>query len=70
MRPVVLLNHPRARVSYRAEDVGVEVLTSTAQLRDLVQTSDAQISSRKLADVERLVVRDHHFHEERRPPAR
>lgn len=68
MRPVVLLNHPRARVSHRAADVGVEVLTSTAQLRDLVQASDAQISSRKLADVERLVVRDHHFHAERRPP--
>jgi hypothetical protein len=67
MRPVVLLNHPKARVSHCAADVGVEVLTSTAALRDLVRASDEQISARKLADIERLVVRDHHFHEEHRP---
>jgi len=67
MRPVVLLNHPKARVSHCAPDVGVEVLTSTARLRDLVGAADGQVSARKLADIERLVVRDHHFHEERRP---
>jgi hypothetical protein len=73
MRPVVLLNHPKARVSQCAAGVGVEVLTSTVQLRDLVRAADEQIAARKLADIERLVVRDHHFHEERRPagkPAR
>jgi hypothetical protein len=73
MRPVVLLNHPKARVSQCAADVGVEVLTSTAALRDLVRAADEQIAARKLADIERLVVRDHRFHEERRPatkPAR
>jgi hypothetical protein len=69
MRPVVLLNHPKARVSDCAADVGVEVLTSTAGLRDLVRASEGQLGTRKLADIERLVVRDHHFHEERRPPA-
>jgi len=67
MRPVVLLNHPKARISACAADVGVEVLTSTVALRDLVRAADEQISARKLADIERLVVRDHHFHEERRP---
>jgi hypothetical protein len=67
LRPVVLLNHPKARVSDRAADVGVEVLTSTAALRDLVRTAEEQVSARKLADIERLVVRDHHFHEEHRP---
>ena len=67
MRPVVLLNHPKAKVSHCAADVGVEVLTSTVQLRDLVLDSDAQLSTRKLADIERLVVRDHRFHEEHRP---
>ena len=67
MRPVVLLNHPKARVSRCAPDVGAEVLTSTVQLRDLVQAADAQLSTAKLAEIERLVVRDHHFHEERRP---
>jgi hypothetical protein len=73
MRAVVLLNHPKARVSHCAADVGVEVLTSTAALRDLIRAADEQVSARKVADVERLVVRDHHFHEERRPagkPAR
>jgi hypothetical protein len=73
MRPVVLLNHPKARVSHCAPDVGAEVLTSTVQLRDLAQAADAQLSTTKLAEIERLVVRDHHFHEERRPggkPAR
>jgi hypothetical protein len=65
MRPVVLLNHPKARISSCAPDVGVEVLTSTAQLRDLVAAADETISARRLADIERLVVRDHHFHEER-----
>jgi hypothetical protein len=70
MRPVVLLNHPKARISACAADVGVEVLTSTAALRDLVRAADEQISTRKLADVERLVVRDHHFHEERRLAAK
>jgi hypothetical protein len=67
MRPVVLLNHPKARVSQLAPDVAAEVLTSTAQLRDLARAAQAQLDARKLAEVERLVVRDHHFHEERRP---
>ncbi len=70
MRPVVLLNHPKARVTLSAPDVGVEVLTSTAQLRDLVRAAEGQLDARKLAEVERLIVRDHHFHEERRPGGR
>jgi hypothetical protein len=73
MRPVVLLNHPKARVTLCAPDVGAEVLTSTAQLRDLVRAAQVQLDGRKLAEVERLIVRDHRFHEERRPggkPAR
>jgi Nuclease-related domain len=67
MRPVVLLNHPKAKVSRLAPDVGAEVLTSTAQLRDLARAAPVQLDARKLAEVERLIVRDHHFHEERRP---
>ncbi|HXT92182.1 MAG TPA: hypothetical protein VN714_23350, partial [Trebonia sp.] len=65
MRPVVLLNHPKAKVSSCAPDVGVEVLTATSQLRDLVTSAEGQLAARKLAEIERLVVRDHHFHEER-----
>jgi hypothetical protein len=65
MRPVVLLNHPKAKISSCAPDVGVEVLTATTQLRDLVTSAQGQLAARKLAEIERLIVRDHHFHEER-----
>jgi hypothetical protein len=46
------------------------VRTSTAALRDLVRAADDEVSARKRADIERLVIRDHHFHEERRPSAK
>ena len=67
MRPVVLLNHPKARVTLSAPDVGVEVLTSTAQLRDLVRAADGQLAAKRLDELERLIIRDHHYYEERRP---
>lgn len=70
MRAVILLNHPKARLSHCAADVGAEVLTSTVQLRDLARDADAQLGTGKLAGIERLVVRDHRFHEEHRPPGK
>jgi hypothetical protein len=70
MRPVVLLNHPKARISSCAADVGAEVLTATVQLRDLIRASEGELNSRKLAEIERLIVRDHHFHEERHQAAK
>jgi hypothetical protein len=62
MRPVVLLSHPKARIDRCAADVGVLVLTSTAQLLRLVLGGEAEISGGQLAEIERLVVRDHRFH--------
>ena len=62
MRPVVLLNHPKARIDRCAADVGVLVLTSTAQLLRLVLEGEAAISGSQLAEIERLVERDHRFH--------
>jgi nuclease-like protein len=62
MQPVVLLNHPKARIDSCAADVGVLVLTSTAQLLRLVLGANAEISGGQLAEVERLVERDHRFH--------
>ena len=62
MRPVVLLNHPKARIDRCAADVGVLVLTSTAQLLRLVLGGEAEISGSQLAEIERLVERDHRFH--------
>lgn len=70
MRAVVLLNHPKARISSCAPDVGVAVLTATAELRDLIRASEGQLPARKLAEIERLIVRDHHFHEERHQASR
>jgi hypothetical protein len=65
MNPVVLLNHPKSKISSCAPDVGVTVLTATAELRDLVTAEDEVIGARRLTDIERLIVRDHRFHEER-----
>jgi hypothetical protein len=62
MRPVVLLNHPKARVDSCAADVGVLVFTSTAQLLRLVLDAGPEISGGQLAEIERLVRRDHRFH--------
>jgi len=62
MRPVVVLNHPKARIDRCAADVGVLVLTSTAQLLRLVLGGEAEISGSQLAEIERLVARDHRFH--------
>ena len=70
MQAVVLLNHPKARISSCAPDVGVAVLTATAALRDLIKASQEQLAARKLAEIERLIVRDHHFHEERHQASR
>jgi Nuclease-related domain len=62
LRPVVLLNHPKARIDRCADDVGVLVLTSTAQLLRLVLDGEEKISGTELAEIERLVERDHQFH--------
>jgi len=62
MQPVVLLNHPKARIDSCAADVGVLVLTSTPQLLRLALEANAGISGGQLAEVERLVERDHRFH--------
>jgi len=62
MQPVVLLNHPKARIDRCADDVGVLVLTSTPRLVRLVLGAGAETGGTQLAQVEQLVVRDHRFH--------
>jgi hypothetical protein len=66
LRGVVLLNHPKARIEQRADDIGVQVLTSTAQLLRLAQSRETVISAAQLAQIERLIVRDHNHNAERR----
>jgi hypothetical protein len=62
MQPVVLLNHPKARIDRCAEDVGVLVLTSTSRLVRLALGAGGETDGSQLAQVEHLVVRDHRFH--------
>ena len=66
LSPVVLLNHPKARVEHRADDIGVHVLTSTSQLLGLAQSHETVISGVRLAQIEDLIVRDHNHYAERR----
>ena len=67
MRPVVLLNHPKAKVSLARRTWGPR--SSPRPRSCAISSARRRCSStrRKLAEVERLIVRDHHFHEERRP---
>lgn len=67
LRPVVLLNHPKAKIARCADDTGVLVLTSTAQLLRLALDADAEIGGGQLTQIEHLVVRDHRFHAAGRP---
>ena len=69
-RPVVLLNHPKARIARCADDAGVQVLTATSQLLDLARSGRPVLSAGQLAEIERLVVRDHNYHADRRKRAR
>jgi hypothetical protein len=68
--PVVLLNHPKARIARCADDVGVQVLTANRQLLDLARHSRPVLGASQLAEIERLVVRDHNYHADRRKRAR
>lgn len=65
VQPVVLLNHPRARIGYLDESVGVPVLTSTRQLASLVLGADGNFSASERAEIAALVERDHRFHDRR-----
>jgi len=70
LQPVVLLNHPNARIARCDDDLGVRVLTSTDRLARLALGGSAKIGAAQLTDIERLIRRDHDFHNKRRPPAR
>jgi hypothetical protein len=68
--PVVLLNHPNARIVRCDDDLGVRVLTSTDRLARLALGGNAKLSQSRLTEIERLIVRDHDFHAKHRPRAR
>ena len=65
-RPVVLLNHPRAKIISCADGLGTQILTSSGQLLDLVRSADGDVGSGQVAEIGRLIERDHRFQAERR----
>jgi hypothetical protein len=62
---VVLLNHARSKVG-RCQDLTVHVATSSDYIIDLVNASAVQFRDRRITQLERLIERDHRFHNGRR----
>jgi hypothetical protein len=65
-RPVVLLNHPRAKIISCPDGLVGQVLTSTGQLLDLITSADGDVGSGQIGEIGRLIERDHRFQAERR----
>jgi hypothetical protein len=65
-RSVVLLNHPRAKIISCADGMGAQVITSSRELVDLVLSADGDVGSGQVAEIGRLIERDHRFQAERR----
>jgi hypothetical protein len=62
----VLLTHPSARIG-SAQDPTVRVERSTRRLPALVEHSRYTLDAERRADIERLIRRDHSFHNSRKP---
>jgi hypothetical protein len=63
---IVLLTHDRSRIGSTTNST-VHVATSTTQVTKLINRSPASIAENELAQLERLIVRDHkHRHQARR----
>jgi hypothetical protein len=63
---VVLLTHDRSRIGSCTKPT-VHVATSTAQVTKLISRARASIADDEQALLERLIVRDHGYHQARRP---
>lgn len=66
---IVVLTHPRARLR-NCTGPTVHIATSMRQITDLLNASPAAISAAKRTAVKQLIIRDHRFHETRRPGPR
>lgn len=62
--PVVMLSHPRAALGHY-EDLTVNIALDVDYVVDLVGGLDATLEPEQLAEIERLIVKDHEFHEKR-----
>jgi hypothetical protein len=63
---VVLLTHPRSRLG-NCTKATVHVATSANDVIKLARRSPAALDAQQLTQLQRLIVRDHKFHEARRP---
>jgi hypothetical protein len=68
IRRIVLLTHSRSRLGTCTSPT-VHVTTSTAQVIKLMNASQTVLAEHERAQVERLIVRDHGYHEARRASA-
>jgi Nuclease-related domain len=66
---IVILNHPRSKIGgYR--NLTVRVGTSTDYIVSLVNGSQVELPDSRVTQLGRLIERDHHYHDGRRPPPR
>jgi hypothetical protein len=63
---IVVLTHPRARLR-NCTGPTVHIATSIRQITDLLGDSPEVINAAERTAVQRLIIRDHRFHELRRP---
>jgi Nuclease-related domain len=64
---IVMFTHPRSRVG-TCTNPTVHITTSVRQVTDLLDHSPAVIAVDEQAELERLIIRDHHHHQTRRRP--
>jgi hypothetical protein len=62
---IVALTHPRARLRSCTHPT-VHAFTSVRQITGLLNGSPVAITATECAELERLIIRDHHFHEKPR----
>ena len=64
---IVVLIHPRAQLRSCTRPT-VHIFTSVRQILNLLNASPASITSVEHTELERLIIRDHRFHERPRSP--
>jgi hypothetical protein len=67
IRRVVLFTHPRSRLG-NCTNPTVHITTSAGQVIKLINTAPEAIDATERAALERLITRDHSYHQNRRPP--
>jgi hypothetical protein len=66
--PIVVLSHPKARGHYESPTVNVAL--NVDHILGFVAASETTLGPREREEIERLIVRDHEFHEQRRSTRR